>query len=191
MIKTTRYQKGFTVVEGLLIFVIVGVIGGVGWYVVNSKNKTNKTSNQISTPAPQPVSSVTSDINYLAIKEWGIKLKLTETIKNATYNILDNKAWLSTKELDTNAECISYYKGGPGTSFQAIVQYSSTDVAPDESPTASETTVAQNAKQNPGKYVVIGGKYYFFLHGNGAACEAQTTDQYKAFEAAVAGALPL
>jgi type II secretory pathway pseudopilin PulG len=34
-------QKGFSLVEGLLIFVIVGILAGTGWYVWNSNKKTN------------------------------------------------------------------------------------------------------------------------------------------------------
>lgn len=37
-----RDQKGFTALEGLLILVILGTIGFVGWYVYNAKTKTNK-----------------------------------------------------------------------------------------------------------------------------------------------------
>lgn len=40
--------KGFTVVEGLLIFVIIGIIGGVGWWVY-SQNKTPKTLDSTNT----------------------------------------------------------------------------------------------------------------------------------------------
>lgn len=36
-----KNQKGFTVVEALLIFIIVGILGGAGWYVYNSNQKTN------------------------------------------------------------------------------------------------------------------------------------------------------
>lgn len=39
-----RNQQGFSTVEGLLIFVIVGLIGGVGWYIYHTKNN-NATSN--------------------------------------------------------------------------------------------------------------------------------------------------
>jgi hypothetical protein len=38
-------QHGFTVVEGLLILVIVGIIGGTGWCVMSANNKTNDTLN--------------------------------------------------------------------------------------------------------------------------------------------------
>lgn len=35
--------KGFTVIEGLLILVILGMLGGLGWFVYSSNTKTNKT----------------------------------------------------------------------------------------------------------------------------------------------------
>lgn len=35
-------QKGFSVIEGLLILVIVGLIGGIGWYVWQSNKSTGK-----------------------------------------------------------------------------------------------------------------------------------------------------
>lgn len=38
-------NKGFSVVEGLLILIIVGIIGGVGYFVYNQNNKTPSVSN--------------------------------------------------------------------------------------------------------------------------------------------------
>ncbi len=35
-------QRGFGAIEGILIVVIIGVIGGVGWFVYQSKNKTTQ-----------------------------------------------------------------------------------------------------------------------------------------------------
>lgn len=37
-------QKGFSAAEALIILVIVGVIGGAGWYVWQSKNKSDSAS---------------------------------------------------------------------------------------------------------------------------------------------------
>jgi predicted negative regulator of RcsB-dependent stress response len=37
----SKNQKGFSAIEGLLIFIIVGIIAGVGWYVWDSNKKTN------------------------------------------------------------------------------------------------------------------------------------------------------
>jgi hypothetical protein len=41
-----KTQHGFSVVEGLLIFVIVAIIGGTGWYVMSANSKTNDTLNK-------------------------------------------------------------------------------------------------------------------------------------------------
>ena len=38
-----KKQSGFTLIEGLLILVIVGLLGGTGWYVWNAHNKANDT----------------------------------------------------------------------------------------------------------------------------------------------------
>lgn len=40
-----KNTKGFTLIEGLLILVIVGLLGGTGWYVWNARSKTNGTYN--------------------------------------------------------------------------------------------------------------------------------------------------
>ena len=32
-------NRGFAVLEGLLILVIVGIVGGVGWYVLKTKEE--------------------------------------------------------------------------------------------------------------------------------------------------------
>src|SRR3989344_2360709 len=40
-----KNQKGFSLVEGLLILVIVGLLGGTGWYVWNARTKTTDTLN--------------------------------------------------------------------------------------------------------------------------------------------------
>ncbi|MBX4190735.1 hypothetical protein KW794_01470 [Candidatus Saccharibacteria bacterium] len=37
-----KSQKGFSAIEGLLILVIVGLLGFVGWFVYNSNTKTNQ-----------------------------------------------------------------------------------------------------------------------------------------------------
>lgn len=46
MNRLQRNQNGFTVVEALLVFVIVAIIGGTGWYVYNANKKTNSTYNE-------------------------------------------------------------------------------------------------------------------------------------------------
>jgi hypothetical protein len=54
-----KNQEGFSVVEGLLIVVIVGMLGGVGWYVWHSQQQVDKTYSQTSNSsvAPKKVSA--------------------------------------------------------------------------------------------------------------------------------------
>lgn len=40
-----KNTRGFTLIEGLLILVIVGLVGGTGWYVWHAKENTNKNLN--------------------------------------------------------------------------------------------------------------------------------------------------
>lgn len=57
-----RSQKGFGVVEGIFILVVVGILGFVGWYVWQSKNNTDNTLNvadstsNSATKSPDPYS---------------------------------------------------------------------------------------------------------------------------------------
>src|SRR3990167_1646436 len=51
-------QKGFSAVEGLLILVIVGIIGGVGGYVYWSSERTSKVEQKSRLETPQKVDTV-------------------------------------------------------------------------------------------------------------------------------------
>jgi len=55
-----KNQKGFSVVEGLLVLVIVGIIGFVGWYVWQSKQKANNFNS--SSPSQQQTTRETSSV---------------------------------------------------------------------------------------------------------------------------------
>jgi hypothetical protein len=78
-------QEGFSAVEALLIVIIVGMLGGVGWYVWHSQNQVDKTYSQTanSSVAPRPTaakaSPAASQPDYLTIKEWGVKLPVTDS----------------------------------------------------------------------------------------------------------------
>jgi hypothetical protein len=96
-----KTQKGFAALEALLILIIVGVISGIGWYVLHTKHQTDRILSQAdkisqSTPSaikPSTAKSTTENASakeittsnlegpgnitgYLTIKEWGIKIKL-------------------------------------------------------------------------------------------------------------------
>jgi hypothetical protein len=80
--KNLKYsQNGLTAVKALIIVAILGIIGGVGYYVHNSQNKVNKNDSQTanSSAAPStngPAVNYKSPEKYLVINEWGVKVPL-------------------------------------------------------------------------------------------------------------------
>lgn len=96
--------------------VIVGIIGGTGWYVMHSSKQVDKTYSQTGNntvvpkakgytkPTPSPASS---SQKYLTIKEWGVRLKLSSTNADSNYKFekdSDQFVVLSSTKLDEAAK---------------------------------------------------------------------------------------
>jgi len=84
-----KNQKGFSTVEVLLIVVIVGMLGGIGYYVWHAQkqtddtlNSTGKTSQNIPS-AVQPKSSTNSTI--FKFSNLGVQFTLPSSINNLQY----------------------------------------------------------------------------------------------------------
>ncbi len=82
-------QKGFSVVEILIIIVVVGLLGTLGWLVYDSiKSKTSST--QTGTPqkeeAPKQEASVPKE-KFLEVKEWSVKIPLNDQISDLSYEV--------------------------------------------------------------------------------------------------------
>ncbi len=68
-------QKGFTLVEGLLIVIALGIIVGVGFYIYNSQNEKTET------PAIKSNQNKSNDADkkdYLVVKELGLRFDKTD-----------------------------------------------------------------------------------------------------------------
>ncbi len=112
MEKLSKSQKGFTLVEGLLILLVVGVIGGIGWFVYD-RNKPSERTKQV-TAINQ--ASVTSDFIQYESKELGFKFsypKVWGEIKTDfnKQNIIENAKdsfWYASFSNDKNS---IYIKG--------------------------------------------------------------------------------
>src|SRR5690348_16917946 len=52
-----KIEKGFTVIETILVLVIIAILGGTGWFVYNAHKNANKTLDQASQVANSSVSA--------------------------------------------------------------------------------------------------------------------------------------
>lgn len=106
-----KKQSGFAVIETLLIFIIITVIGGTGYYVWHTKNQTDNSLNKTAAISQNNINTVQKPtvINsgdtlvdgYLNIKEWGVRLKITSQISDIYYTISGSDALLDLKSLDS------------------------------------------------------------------------------------------
>lgn len=58
--KIHKDQRGFSVVEGFLVLVIIGLVAFIGWYVWHSKNATDKTLSSANKSSSSAVAKSTS-----------------------------------------------------------------------------------------------------------------------------------
>src|SRR2546430_452078 len=71
-------ESGFSLVESLLIVVVICLVGFVAFYVFNSKQNVDLTTQSASTPS----SLKTSNSAYLALPSAGVKIPVYSTIKD-------------------------------------------------------------------------------------------------------------
>lgn len=106
--------KGFGLIEGLLILVIVGIVGGTGFYVYNANKKASSGSDGTTiakrdkndTEDGKPVN--TSDENYLLIEEWGIKIPQLPEGNVISYEIDENNNFaffVSSEQKAVGGDC--------------------------------------------------------------------------------------
>lgn len=81
-----KNNYGFSVVETLIVLIVLGLLGFTGWAIYN---------NQTTFPANPPIavhrtaakkSTPSATQKYLDIKEWGVKIPLTTSENDLTYN---------------------------------------------------------------------------------------------------------
>ncbi len=92
--KQIRHKRfDFTVTEISLVVTLVAVIAGIGIYVNQVKQSSNAiyAAAQTSSASPQAVNPAVlkagNPVTYLDISEWGVRLPLTESLKDAYYVI--------------------------------------------------------------------------------------------------------
>jgi type II secretory pathway pseudopilin PulG len=177
--KMKKSQDGFSAVEGLLIAVIVGMLGGVGWYVWHSQQQADETysqtANSTATPKTKKTSSSTTnkDLKYLEVKEWSVKFSLSSNVEDAVYRtstIDPGFAFLSTNSLKGTSCDVNNNGGGYYLRFQAgQINSESKKYYADEYPDATH----------------LGAYYYAYGMPEAAiSCSSDSAIQQKATKAA-------
>jgi prepilin-type N-terminal cleavage/methylation domain-containing protein len=161
-------QKGFSVVEILIVIVVVGLLGAVGWLVYDrQKNKTSHTSNtQVSTSQKEETKKVDPNEGYLVVKEWGLRFKTPSGLTDVRYAIHGDAVAFFAKPTGSNVQYVTDYQKYADSNFRyAIgVLYKSTSSI---KPFAGDMT-------REGKKV---GDYYYYTNwafsslATGASCK--------------------
>src|SRR4051812_49120770 len=97
-----RDQKGFAVVESMLLIIIVLLVGFIGYYVYHAKNNTNATYNNAANSSNNRQVEETNPA--YEFKELNVSFKPTEDLKQMTYSKFDTSYILTTPEFKTLAE---------------------------------------------------------------------------------------
>ena len=103
-------QKGFGIVQGLLVVVILVLVVAVGFFILNA-NKDTETE-----PTESTSQTETKPVEYKDFVSLGIKIKLDETAKQFNYEERDGFVFARSGELKalTDGVCTSD-SGGDGT----------------------------------------------------------------------------
>jgi hypothetical protein len=187
----SKNQQGFTVIEGLLIFVILIIIGGTGWYVWHSQNQANNTYSQTtnSTAAPKSTSSdkntsTGSNKGYIVIKEWNVRAKYTGALTlTYSYDAKNQKANFNSAQLKATdpSQCTDGVDSGG-----YIIRYAPSDHVYTSDEGADMGTADKYFTGGPtDNYKYLGNHYYFYIHPQAACSEKvdlgyQTDDAVKA-----------
>lgn len=179
MNKLHKDTKGFTVVEGLLIILVIAVICLGGFYVWHTEHKTSttKATTTAAVKSTYPgskytASPVTPAQQYLTISAWGVRVPYTleDTLSASSQTCAEKgdaagdtvnlgcQVTVNSQELASLVgSCTAKVSGTVGYFYRmgANDNYNNTNGS-------GYTPVAQWAAQNPGQYTQIGSYYYAF-----------------------------
>lgn len=136
-------QTGFSIVETLIVIVAIAVLAGASWAVYQRTKQSVTRTDAASNPSQSTQQTTTTPpaptVAYLDIQEWGIKLPLSDAIKDAYY-LPDNQnhaadgtplaMFIGLKSLDA-AGCDARTANTPGgtiTALATIIRIAPTDV---------------------------------------------------------------
>ena len=166
-------QKGFTLVEGLLILIALSLVVGVGFYVVNANKKDKDSKNTSQTIPDQKIEKklVENNKTYLEIKELGVKFELTDKIKNAYYGKINNYYYLSVRDFDSNPTLTSCGVDNVKDTTGILALVTGRPGEDNGTPAGGVWTVSDLEQSGLKK---VGDTYYGFVSGNGPCFDSSS-----------------
>lgn len=194
--KLNSNQKGFSVVEVILVIVIVGLLAVVGWFVYNRSNDkgpSSVTNTQTSATTPSNTTTKTDLSKYLVIKEWAVKIPLNSDVAGLTYTIGSN----NVATFRTNALDDASMENCGGSNSIAVARGKATDIPPNETDStesnfkdyyeaAIKNDDSPNSTTNTRDIHLYIGSYYYVPPGYTSASCAKEASAEKEGKAALA-----
>jgi hypothetical protein len=163
-----RNQNGFSATEALLIVIIVGMLGGVGWYVWHSQKQVDKTYSQTANSSVAPKDTTTpskSTTKNLVIKEWGVQGKYSGLVNlqyktDTSVTAPQSAAFTSTGLANSKDKTCSEENSAGGV----VSRYKSTEhyLVGDSGEDSGQTAAAYASTLKKGQYGQVGDYYYFY-----------------------------
>jgi Tfp pilus assembly protein PilV len=163
-----KNQKGFSLIEGLLVIIAITLIAFVGYYVWHTQQQSEDDT-QVSVTSTKTTVAKNDTTKYWQISEWKVqapeskKLTLTYSFPSANDRsyIGVSSAQLTAKDSQCTPNAMS---------AGAIERYKPTDnvTMTDRDPDSSDPTATQfAAKLSKSEYAYTGGYYYFYRNAQG------------------------
>ncbi len=130
--KLLKNQKGFSLIEGLLVIIAVALIGFIIFYVYNVNKKANDSLNnagsnstieQNPSKSSEQTTSNTPAIQYFSFKELGVKIPLSKSLAGLQYKIQDNYYYVNDDALaaaKTKCDPRNEFAGITSNSFASL-----------------------------------------------------------------------
>lgn len=154
-----KNQKGYGILEMLLLVVIVGIIGGVGYYVYTANKKGVKVSDH-SIQGKEAIAK--QDVDFVEIKEWRVQFKKPAGMEDTSYEYMEPESWAPAGSIvfitkyEQEFEKASAYEKGFG-----IYRYKAGTVV--DSPGEEGFKIEDTYRAKNGQLELIDG-YYYELH---------------------------
>ncbi|HLB66683.1 MAG TPA: hypothetical protein VJJ78_03770 [Candidatus Saccharimonadales bacterium] len=170
-------SRGFAGLEVVLVLVVVAVIGGAGWFVLKSKDKTVNTTTQNTTASPQP------DTSY-KFKEFDAQFTRPQSLNGLAYKTVELQ-----DENGRPEEVIYLYDSGLSKINKKCADAAFQKVDNDDTNfaalTRGEGTFKEEAFSTAALLKQFSGFYVTISYPNGSACAAENHNLLQQWSVAV------